>query len=149
MTPNYAHRQVQASRARVDEKMAPLLELLWARGYDTQFSCQGGLKAGHHSIAGGIASRSMFGSELSDADIIFATYEDGARFLKETTTLLGWPTGFYSRLWFELMALRALPPLRSMAGESDGVRANVLFRHDLIDLIVEAFAKSPVESACS
>jgi hypothetical protein len=36
------HRQVQASRATVDEGMAELLEAVWAAGIDTQFSCQGG-----------------------------------------------------------------------------------------------------------
>jgi hypothetical protein len=37
------HPQVQASRAKVDEGLAELLEAVWAYGLVTEYSCQGGV----------------------------------------------------------------------------------------------------------
>jgi hypothetical protein len=55
--------QVRASEAVVDEELVELLESLWDKGFETQFSCQG-----------------MY----TDAYIVFATYEQATRFVLET-----------------------------------------------------------------
>lgn len=59
------HMQVEASRATVDEGIRDLLELVWANGFDTQFSCQGR-------------------TSNQNAYIVFDTFEQAARFILET-----------------------------------------------------------------
>lgn len=71
------HTQVQASRALVDEGMVSLLELLWERGYETEFSCQGG-QEWTRNIGG---ETKVY--HTTDAYLVFTDFEDGVRFLHE------------------------------------------------------------------
>ena len=63
------HRQVEASRAWVDEGMVELLEAVWAASIDTQFSCQGGPDENDWMHPG---------------MIMFPTVDDAVRFLQAT-----------------------------------------------------------------
>jgi hypothetical protein len=74
-----SHRQVKASRAVVDEGLAPLLELVWAAGIDTQFSCQG--------------------TPSGNASIVFPDVDSALRFMSITMERSHW----YNRLTMKLM----------------------------------------------
>jgi hypothetical protein len=66
------HPQVQASRARVDEELAELLEAVWAAGIATQYSCQGGI----FDETG----------KPAEAHIVFSTVAGAVRFMHRTMT---------------------------------------------------------------
>jgi hypothetical protein len=71
------HRQVQASRALIDEDLAPLIGLLWAADIDTMACCQGG-KPHHRDPAGPPRDD----DEDSHAWISFQTARDTAAFIE-------------------------------------------------------------------
>lgn len=69
------HEQVKASRATVDKGLVELLECLWATGFETQFSCQGGGLPGH---------------EPEPASITFSTLDGAIRFALQTMERSHW-----------------------------------------------------------
>lgn len=71
------HTQVQASRALVDEGMVSLLELLWERGYETEFSCQGG-----EDFKSAVYDRVTV-IYTTEAYLSLPNFDDGVRFLRE------------------------------------------------------------------
>ena len=79
------HTQVRASRAIVDEGMRDLLELMWANGFETQFSCQGRIINEH-------------------AYVVFASFEQATRFLLESNIRTD------GRLWDDLK-LQVMKPM--------------------------------------
>lgn len=131
--PTYAHKQVKASQARVDEELAPLLEALWSHGYNTQWSCAGGLEPGSYSQQGGLAMPTIFmGNPVSDAHIIFTTFEDGAAFLRSSCERMGWG----DIVWSEFMVLEAARPHPK---KSTIVRANVMWASHLTKKLIEVW----------
>lgn len=125
---SHSHCQVQASKATVDEGLAPLLELLWEQGYSTDWSCQGGRVPYDRSAAshqGGIAQESLFESTLSDAHIIFTRFDDGVRFLKDIVSKSG-----ADHVWCHNMVLQPW---------YDGNGANVTWRYDLTPSLTKIF----------
>lgn len=99
--PLYAHKQVRAvaqwgKEVNVDEGLKDLLEIIWRRGWHTQYSCQGGLEPGSESEAGGQAQPSQFTVHMmfgvmpqpSDAHIIFTNAYSGFSFLDQSMKLL-------------------------------------------------------------
>jgi hypothetical protein len=140
----------------VDQGLAPLLELLWANGYDTQYSCEGGLEPGSRSQQGGMAQPSVFKEMIfdgtnfvpdpspgvSDAHCIFASYEDGCAFLRYSCIRMGWPgtsdLDFYDDvLWCDMLILQAIPPLK---GSGTQPRANVYWPSHLTKKLIEVWS---------
>lgn len=87
------HPQLQASRAKVDEGLAELLEAVWAYGLVTEYSCQGGMCEDTGKTA--------------EAQIVFSTVAGAVRFMRATmirsrchddqgypySVEVSWPTG--------------------------------------------------------
>lgn len=69
------HEQVKASRATVDKELVELLECLWAAGFQTQFSCQGGGLPEHAP---------------EPASITFSTLDEAIRFALHTMERSHW-----------------------------------------------------------
>jgi hypothetical protein len=135
--PTYAHTQVKASRARVDEELAPLLEALWKQGYNTQWSCAGGLEPGSYTQQGGLAMPTIFGGNpISDAHLMFTTFQDGAAFLRNSCERMGWPEDENDILWSEFMVLEAACPYPR---KSIVVRSNVIWAHHLTKKLIEVW----------
>ena len=97
------HKQVEASRATVDEGIAELLECLWAAEITTTHSCQGGEPDDDGSPR--------------PAMIMFPTVDDALRFMLATMKKSHW----YNRLTLRL----ADPQYDLDAGDFGPVRASV------------------------
>lgn len=69
----------------IDAGIAPLIQALWDEGYQTEWSCQGGVR---ESVSSGDFTRSW----ISQAYISFATFDDGVRFMRAIHEALK-PTG--------------------------------------------------------
>lgn len=148
--PRHHHVQVEASRARVDQGMAPLLELLWETGYDTQFSCEGGVEPGLESRAGGCAQPTVFRDAfytkdhgwtgdvlgLSDAMIIFTKVQDGVAFLRNSCVKMGWPKSYDDPLWSDMMLMQVISPLKG----STEPRAVVYYASHLTKKLIEVWS---------
>lgn len=146
-TPRHLHEQAKSAWCGfdvwVDAGLVDLLEALWEHGYDTQASCQGGSACGAQSLAG-TAEASMFGRDLSDAMIVFATYGHAAAFLSETIAMLGYPDGYHNRLYCREMALMAATPIPDpgISGPdrwNGPLRGTVRWVYDLTGQITQAW----------
>lgn len=76
------HRQVETSRALIDEDIADLLEAVWRAGIDTSHSCQGGQAADFEGY--------RWRDDDVRAYILFPTVDDALSFMHRSATQLGW-----------------------------------------------------------
>lgn len=96
------HEQAAASRATVDKELVELLECLWAAGFETQFSCQGGGLPEHTP---------------EPASITFSTLDGAIRFALQTME---------RSHWSNRMAIKLGEPIYDPLTESFGpVRGHV------------------------
>ncbi len=72
------HEWIELQGVWVDKNIAPLLKMLWDRGFDTQFSCQGGAQ----EYRGGVVRN-------QDAYILFTDFNDAVEFMRTTAEKIG------------------------------------------------------------
>lgn len=116
------HPQVQASRATVDAGLAELLELLWAAGLTTEFSCQGGDRRRRR----GGRTRAM---------IMFGNQDDALRFMRETMDR----SHIYNRMGFRLAEPRDNPD----TGRFGPIRGVVRWHRKFTPALVDIWADQP------
>lgn len=123
------HRQVEIYGVEVDEGIAPLLEVLWRLGLETQFSCQGDPDyfVPNHPHAWGSA-----------AQIIFETVPEAEKFVRKSIEILD-SDGYHEGGWI----------IKIMSGiwGSEELRAEVIFSPTLLPELVRAWSRFESELA--
>ena len=111
------HPQVQASRAKVDEGLAELLEAVWAYGLVTKYSCQGGV--------------SEDTGKTAQAQIVFSTVADAVRFMHATMVRSRCHDGLTMKL--------AAPVWDYSTNQMGPTRAEVLWPHTMTKKLTDVW----------